>query len=244
MIFGGIYVPRFKQIFFDLESKIIQKIYPSSSLLPSEHQLAKEYSVSRETIRKSLNMLRDRGYIHKVQGKGSFVLDVKRTELPIAGLTSYKEVTQSQNIDSTTIVHTNQLIEANEVVAENLEVHVGHPVHQLIRSRVMDNEHIILDIDYLNADFFDELPTKKMSQSLYDYIEKDLGYEISYALKEFTVEPVSTLDKKYMTIQKDAYVVVTRSKVYFSDTRLFQYTESHHRLDKFRFAEFARRKTI
>lgn len=235
---------RFKTIFYDLESKIMHKKYPAGTLLPSEHQLAHHYSVSRETIRKSLNLLREAGYIQKVQGKGSLVLDVKRTELPISGLTSYKEVQASQNLDGKTIVHSNQLIKASRDIAEQLEINVGDPVHELIRTRQTEGEDVILDYDYLLPKFFEELPTEKMSKSLYDYIEKDLGYEIGYATKEFTVEPVLDSDMKYMTIKNDPFVVVTRSKVYFEDTQLFQFTESRHRLDKFRFVEFARRKIV
>ena len=117
-------------------------------------------------------------------------------------------------------------------------------MHELIRTRQTEGEDVILDYDYLLPKFFEELPTEKMSKSLYDYIEKDLGYEIGYATKEFTVEPVLDSDMKYMTIKNDPFVVVTRSKVYFEDTQLFQFTESRHRLDKFRFVEFARRKIV
>lgn len=235
---------RFKKIFVDLESKIIHKEYPAGSLLPSEHKLSKDYDVSRETIRKSLNLLRESGYIQKVQGKGSLVLDVKRTELPVAGLTSYREVKDSQNINGDTVVHSNKLIKAPADVAEQLEIQKGDPVYQLIRTRRIDDEHIILDYDYIIPDFFKELPDDKMSQSLYDYIEKDMGYQIGYATKEFTVEPVSATDQEFMTLHNDTYVVVTRSKVYFENTKLFQYTVSRHRVDKFRFVEFARRKIV
>lgn len=234
----------FKSIFYDLESNIIHSNYPAGSLLPSEHQLSQHYEVSRETIRKSLSLLREAGYIQKIQGKGSLVLDVNRTELPISGLTSYKEVQRSQDINGKTIVHSNQLIKAPRFIADQLEINVGDPVHQLIRTRQIEDEDIILDYDYLLPEFFENLPTDKMSQSLYDYIEKDLGYEIGYATKEFTVEPILESDKKYMTIKNDPFVVVTRSKVYFENTNLFQFTESRHRVDKFRFVEFARRKIV
>jgi GntR family transcriptional regulator, trehalose operon transcriptional repressor len=36
-------------------------------------------------------------------------------------------------------------------------------------------------------------------------------------------------------------VVVIRSQVYLDDANLFQFTESRHRPDKFRFVDFARR---
>ena len=56
---------KFNEIFLDLEQKILAKEYPPHSLLPSENQLIKIYGVSRETIRKALNLLTTEGYIQK-----------------------------------------------------------------------------------------------------------------------------------------------------------------------------------
>ncbi|MDN6142406.1 MAG: GntR family transcriptional regulator, partial [Tetragenococcus halophilus] len=83
---------KFKEIFLDLEQKILSEEYPPHSLLPSENQLIKLYDVSRETVRKALNLLRNAGYIQKKQGKGSIVLDIHRLDFPISGLTSFKEL--------------------------------------------------------------------------------------------------------------------------------------------------------
>ena len=97
---------KFNEIFLDLEQKILAKEYPPHSLLPSENQLIKIYGVSRETIRKALNLLTTEGYIQKKQGKGSIVLDRNRFDFPISGLTSYKELQETQRIPSETIIHT------------------------------------------------------------------------------------------------------------------------------------------
>lgn len=43
---------------------------------------------------------------------------------------------------------------------------------------------------------------------------------------------------------QEPFVVVVRSDVYLDDTRLFQHTESRHRLDRFKFVEFARRRNV
>jgi GntR family transcriptional regulator, trehalose operon transcriptional repressor len=60
---------KFNEIFLDLEQKILAKEYPPHSLLPSENQLIKIYGVSRETIRKALNLLTTEGYIQKNKEK-------------------------------------------------------------------------------------------------------------------------------------------------------------------------------
>lgn len=49
---------KFREIFLDLEQKIVNQEYPPQSLLPSENQLIQIYGVSRETIRKALNLLK------------------------------------------------------------------------------------------------------------------------------------------------------------------------------------------
>ena len=62
--------------------------------------------------------------------------------------------------------------------------------------------------------------------------------------KEITVEEVTDIMKTTMDLHDDTYAVVVRSLVHLEDTRCFEYSESVHRLDKFRFVEFARRRKV
>ena len=88
-----------------------------------------------------------------------------------------------------------------------------------------------------------ELPVKKAEDSLYGYLENDLGLVIAYAQKEITVEPVDKEIRELMELSmEEQHAVFVRSLVFLEDTRCFEYTESIHKLDKFRFLEFARRR--
>ncbi|GEL66539.1 GntR family transcriptional regulator [Marinilactibacillus psychrotolerans] len=235
-------VSKFHEIFLEIESAILNQTYKSGELLPSENELTKKYNVSRETIRKALTLLLENGYIQKKQGKGSIVLDVKRFNFPISGLTSYKELQDSQSIGSQTILIENRIASIPKHIAEFLKVSEATQVHTVIRARKLNDEVVILDKDYLLTSVIEELPDEEAENSLYHYIEHKLGLKIGYARKEFTVEPVTEEDRSLMSLHGDHHVVVTRSDVHLEDTRLFQYTESRHRLDKFRFVDFARRR--
>lgn len=113
----------------------------------------------------------------------------------------------------------------------------------MVRQRWIDGEVVILDKDYLIADIIPELPKSKAQDSIYNYFENDLGLEIAYAQKEITVDPVNKELRDLMDLHpEDHHVVTVRSLVYLEDTRCFEYTESIHRLDKFRFVDFARRR--
>lgn len=236
---------KFKEIFLDLEQKIVAKEYPPHTLLPSENQLIQTYGVSRETVRKALNLLRNAGYIQKKQGKGSIVLDLNRFDFPISGLTSFRELQETQRIPSETKVVEIRRIAVSPKLHEITDWPVAAEAWKLVRQRKIDGEVVILDKDYLDASIIQVLPEKRAQVSIYDYFENDLGLEIAYAQKEITVDPVNKELRDLMDLHlDDQHVVTVRSLVYLEDTRCFEYTESIHRLDKFRFVDFARRRKI
>lgn len=236
---------KFKEIFLDLEQKILSEEYPPHSLLPSENQLIKLYDVSRETVRKALNLLRNAGYIQKKQGKGSIVLDIHRLDFPISGLTSFKELQSNQHISSQTTVVELRKIAVSVKLHEITGWPVAKEVWKLVRQRKINEEVVILDKDYLLSDVIPQLPKEKAQDSIYDYFENELGLDIAYAQKEITADPVNKELRDLMDLHpEDRHVVTVRSLVYLEDTHCFEYTESIHRLDKFRFVDFARRRKI
>lgn len=64
--------PLYEQIQKDLIEKIQDGTYRAGDRIPSEKEIAEQYGVSRITAVKALTELSLSGYIHRVQGKGSF----------------------------------------------------------------------------------------------------------------------------------------------------------------------------
>ncbi len=110
-----------------------------------------------------------------------------------------------------------------------------------IKVREINGERVILDKDFIREDIVPNLTKSIAQHSIYDYIENELGLEISFAKKEIVVEQVTEEDQKYLDVAEHSQVVVIRSYVYLADATLFQFTESRHRPDKFQFVDFARR---
>ena len=48
-------------------------------------------------------------------------------------------------------------------------------------------------------------------------------------------------DKILIDLGKDQHVVCVRSKVYLNNGKQFQFTESRHKLEKFKFVDYAKR---
>jgi GntR family transcriptional regulator, trehalose operon transcriptional repressor len=232
---------KFMVIYNDLVNNIQNGKLAPNTLLPSEHELAGQYNASRETIRKALTLLSQNGYIQKVQGKGSIVLDVNRFDFPVSGLISFKELAESSGKPWRTVVHELLLEKPSQVVQRHLQLTAKEQVWKIVRSRKMDGESIILDIDYVKRQWVPSITREICERSLYEYLEKDLGLSISFAKKEITVEEVTERDQALLDLNGMTHVVVVKNFVYLENATLLQYTESRHRLDKFRFVDFARR---
>lgn len=233
---------KYLSIYNELMSKIENGKIKANTKLPSENELMRDYNVSRDTIRKALNLLAQNGYVQKIRGKGSFVLDVDKFDFPVSGLVSFKELSEKMGTKSKTILHELELMKPDEFLMKQLNVSKNDKIWKVIRVREIGSEKIILDKDFLNERIVPNLTREICEDSIYEYVENELGLRISFAKKEFTVEQSTEEDKEYLDLKSYDMVVVVKNYTYLNDATLFQYTESRHRPDKFRFVDFARRK--
>ncbi|WP_284141694.1 MULTISPECIES: trehalose operon repressor [unclassified Virgibacillus] len=232
---------KYNEIYEDLVRRIQANEWQEDNMLPSENELSEMYRTSRETIRKALNLLVQNGYIQKIRGKGSVIIQSSMFDFPVSGIASFKELSQQMDLQATTDVHELSLITADEDVQRKLNVTPKAHVWKVVRVRNLASEKVILDKDYLDARYVPALTKSICEDSIYDYLEKELGLVISFAKKEIIVETPTKEDRALLDMDGFSNVVVIRSFVYLNDASLFQYTESRHRPDKFRFVDFARR---
>jgi GntR family transcriptional regulator, trehalose operon transcriptional repressor len=211
------------------------------TLLPSENELKDQFETSRETIRKALNLLSQNGYIQKVRGKGSIVIDISKFDFPVSGLVSFKELANKMGSKPKTFVNQLELIKPDGFVRQQLQLVSKDLVWKVVRTREMGGEKIILDKDFIVKKYVPSLTEEICADSIYQHIENELNLTISFAKKEIVVEEPSEEDRSLLDLEGFHNVVIIKNHVYLDDATLFQYTESRHRPDKFRFVDFARR---
>lgn len=64
-----------------LKIAILIGSYVAHERLPTEHELADEFKVSRPVVREALSRLREQGFIQSRRGSGSFVKDIPREDV-------------------------------------------------------------------------------------------------------------------------------------------------------------------
>jgi GntR family transcriptional regulator, trehalose operon transcriptional repressor len=232
---------KYLTIYDDLVKKIQTNVWPISTMLPSENELTNHYDTSRETIRKALNLLWQNGYIQKIRGKGSIVINLNKFSFPVSGIVSFKELEEKLQLTSETIVTELGFLETDHSIYTILNATGYNQIWKVARVRKIFGEKIILDKDYFNKKYVPMLSRKICEDSIYNYIENELGLTIAFAQKEIVVEEPTEEDRELLDLEGFSNIVVIKSQVYLDDTSLFQYSESRHRPDKFRFVDFARR---
>lgn len=233
---------KYQQLYKQIEKAIHEETYAVGYFLPSEHELMDQYQVSRDTVRKALALLQEEGFIKKIRGQGSQVIKEEIVNFPVSNLTSYQELVQELGLRSKTNVVSLDKIIIDKKTSQLTGFPEFRMVWKVVRQRVVDDLVSVLDIDYLDMELIPKLTREIAEQSIYSYIENDLKLIIDYAQKEITIDHSNDRDKILMDICKDLYVVSIKSKVYLQDGRQFQFTESRHKLEKFRFVDFAKRK--
>jgi GntR family transcriptional regulator/GntR family frlABCD operon transcriptional regulator len=66
-------IPQYRQLYEVLRKQIVEGIYKSGDLLPSENNLCAQYGITRPTVRHALDNMLNEGMIRKHKGKGSIV---------------------------------------------------------------------------------------------------------------------------------------------------------------------------
>ena len=233
---------KYVTIYKEWKEKIESGQIAEGERLPTESSLMESYQDSRDTVRKSLNLLEQNGYIQRGRGRASLVMPKQRYTFPLSEIASFQEVNKLSNAHAETEVVNLDILQDSHKIKKIFQQSVNGEVYELIRVRRMKDEAVILDKDYFVRDVVPRLPLNECKVSVYRYLEEELGLQISYAVKEITVQKANAEDYELLDMGDYNMVVVVKSHTYLENNTLFQCTESRHRPDKFRFVDLAKRK--
>lgn len=209
--------------------------------VPSETELMAAHGASRGTVRRAVELLQERGYVQKMHGKGVFVLRPEHIEFRAGGIVSFREASERLGLPVHTHVVEMATFPADAATAALLDTTEGATVQRIKRVRNIDGENVILDINHIVVDIVPGITEAIASGSLYEHIEGTLGLQISYAERVMEARPITDDDRTHLDLKGATHVIVVSSRTHLYDGRLFEHSESRHRLDRFRFADVARR---
>lgn len=142
-------IPLYERLKTDIKNRIETGEWPPHHRVPSENEIAETLNVSRMTANRALRELATEGVIVRVQGRGSFVANKKRSA-PFMGVRNIAD-----EIAERGSVHTAQVIIAQTEIcshdlAETMDIDVGFPVYHSVILHLEDDLPIQLEDRFVN----------------------------------------------------------------------------------------------
>lgn len=165
-------------LYLQIKNQLVKRIlsYHYKDKIPGEMVLSNEFNVARGTVQQALDELVRAGVLYKQQGRGTFVnrnkLKAFDVDLPELFADCYPEDTVKSTVNSVLFTM------AHNKLANKMGLNVGNQIIKIYRSiiDVVSEKTIGFGITYLNAKFYNDLPSFEHSTALYQKLKELFGF--------------------------------------------------------------------
>jgi GntR family transcriptional regulator len=158
--------------------------------LPTERDLAEQFSVARLTVRQVLGKLENEGRVYREQGSGTFVSE-PRIQKSLE-LTSFSEDMRSRGLRPGSLATFVERKPAGASVGASLQMSPRDEVIHIHRVRTADEVPICIEESYIPADLAPGIVDSEIDGSLYDLLQTRFHVRLDRAeqtIRVTTLEP-------------------------------------------------------
>ncbi|MGL5978558.1 MAG: GntR family transcriptional regulator [Erysipelotrichaceae bacterium] len=218
---------KYKAVANQIEHEIIHGVYQESGKLPTEEELISHYQVSRNTLRKAIETLTQKGYIMPIQGSGLFI---RRSSFEgcvtldnFRGLT--KDVAHS-HLESVILSFTPCL--ADDHLSEKLQCPLDTPLIALQRLRILNNQPFVIEYSWFNQTLIPGLTIDIASSSIYGYIRDSLNLEIGFVDRMIRADRLSEQDATLLGLSMGDPALISINTSMLKNGKIFDYSIDIH----------------
>ena len=189
---------REEPLYVKLQDMIMKRIeageYLPGEKLPSERTLAEIFGINRMTVKSAINALELKGYLYRLQGKGTFVQkkDFHKLNLGFlneSGNCGITAMVKSQGIQIANEILTKGEISCSRYFANKLHGTVEDPIFSLHRIRYGNDEPIAVEYTYVPRKYFPDIESVDFKYiSLYDYMDSKGHMPVTFEQKFQIIE--------------------------------------------------------
>ena len=228
-------VPLYAQLESLLAAEIGAGTLPPGSQLPKEEELVKRYTVSRTTVRQTIQNLIRRALIEIRRGKGTFVLQPKITQ-ELTQLSGFVEDMQSLGRNASARLLDKQLVPASDSVARQLAITAATPVVRIQRVRLADNAPLSFDETYLPRTIGEKIIENDLeTEPIFSLLEQK--YDTPLVEAEYRLEAISadTTVARALGICEGSPIFLIERTSYTTEHQPIDYEKLYYRGDQIRF---------
>jgi GntR family transcriptional regulator len=224
--------PLYVQLQELLRAEIVAGTYGYSGMIPSELELSRRFEISRMTARAVDTQLVNEGLLHRVQGKGTFVVEPK-IEAHSLAYHGIREQLESLGYAITTKLLEFKTIAADGQLAKVLGVPTGEPLLFAKRLRSADDVPISLHLSYIPQALAATLrPDRLESEQLCVVLAEDFSLSSANVVETLESAVASAAEAKLLGVERRFPLLLLTDSYRSANGRVFEYTKVLFRGDK------------
>lgn len=210
-----------------LREKIYNREWPVSSKIPSEHELMKQFGISRGTVRRALKSLVDEGLLVQEHGRGTFVAEPGISHAAGVRPISFAQSLREQGKSFVTRVIDKRVIPAPVDVANELGIHSTDAVLFMRRVRLVGDEPVMCQESWSNLVECPGLDTfDYVTESLFDAVESCSGRRIKLAEMRYQARVAGREHGELLGCDEAAAVLVLEQRIRLTDGTAIEWSNT------------------
>ena len=225
---GGI--PVYVRIRETLREEITKGLLKRGERLPPEHELAAKFSVSRMTIRESIEDLVNEGLLYRRHGVGTFVA-FPHLHRDHTRLTSFFDKAEEEGVEVRAELLSLEVMQAKPFIARALDLPSGSRVIRIKTLRYADGVPITVHEAFVPQKLFAGIVNENLeAQHLWTLYEK-CGYKVKRAVQRLEAREADKELAALMKIREGAPILFKERTVYAEDGTPVEFTFCYNRGD-------------
>jgi len=203
--------------------------------LPTEHDLAKWFGVSRMTLRHALAELARRGLVTRTVGRGggTFIAEPK-LDRDFTTLAGFSEQLRRHGITPGARVLAATEHPAGPTIAAALQITEEDPVYSVRRIRLADGRPLVLEHSHFPAAAFPDMLRCRLDGSLYELLEVKYGQRPHRARERLEAVTASVREAEALEVEEGAPLMLVERTAYSQDGRPLEFARDLFRGDRTR----------
>ncbi|VDG18822.1 GntR family transcriptional regulator [Lactiplantibacillus mudanjiangensis] len=195
--------------------------------LPTEAQLMERYSVSRNTIRKAIDLVYQQGLLRRVQGSGYFISKIQLRQKTVVNLSARSIMggeNQPHNLKSKVV--TFDTIKADEQLGQQFGIPVDEELYRVIRLRYWHDQLYSLERSYYLCSVVRFISVEAVNSSIFEYLEEVYGIRVANSDDYLSLTELNPEDANLLAQPAGKAFLTLDSSNYYKNNGLFNFSHT------------------
>ncbi|MCG8537897.1 MAG: GntR family transcriptional regulator [Pseudomonadales bacterium] len=228
--------PLYMQVALELKDEIVNGVYPVGSLIPTEDELCKRFSVSRYTVREALRVLREEGLVSSRRGAGTIVVPPRSKDTDIHQVMSINDLV-AFGTDTKFAIEDITMVTIDNKLALRTGLPEGEQWLQVIGYRRTENadEPVGYSEYYINRAFAAVGRILARHEGpIFPLIEDMFGQSVAEVHQQISATLISKILAAEFGVKEQSAALEIRRTYKASDDRILQITINTHPASRYR----------